>query len=305
MTASPTIARPGLEPSSTAGPRLARPATATRSRSLVVGVLVGSPGHAPPTAPRLVSELATRGHRVTLISSDTPALGNDRAWCRGLDLLLAPNNGPTVPALLGAAESVGVRCLNSHAGVTSVRDRTVLSARLRAAGVPTPVTHVAAPQQLAFDASVRLPVILKRTNAGTTTATRVAWSRAELATLRWSDPVALAQHFVASDGYDITLYGIGEHVWAVRRLSPRDQRTGERVPSSVSGSFIEVTPHLARIAQQCRAVTALDLYSIDCVNGARGLVVTGIDDAPDYTGVPNATTHLVDLAVEHLAKYAA
>ena len=46
------------------------------------------------------------------------------------------------------------------------------------------------------------------------------------------------------------------------------------------------------IARRCRALFALDLYGVDCVETPAGLIIIEVNDFPNYSAVPEANDRL-------------
>jgi glutathione synthase/RimK-type ligase-like ATP-grasp enzyme len=114
--------------------------------------------------------------------------------------------------------------------------------------------------------------------------------------LEWTEPVALAQTYMPTDGYDLKLYGIGDEVWAVRKPSPFNKRSEDDGAESKAG-LVPLTPELQALGRRCGELFGLELYGVDCIETADGPLVIEINDFPNYTGVPEADERLADYVI--------
>jgi ribosomal protein S6--L-glutamate ligase len=112
-----------------------------------------------------------------------------------------------------------------------------------------------------------------------------------MAATDWPEPVALAQRYFQTDGYDLKLYGIGDEIWAVRKASPFNIRKND-VPSK--DGLATITPELTDLGRRCGRLFGLDLFGVDCIETEDGVLVIEINDYPNYTNVPDANERLAD-----------
>ncbi|MEP6476500.1 MAG: ATP-grasp domain-containing protein [Actinomycetota bacterium] len=214
------------------------------------------------------------------------------SWTEGIDMVLARGRSEQLLACLAVAEALGVATLNTSVAIRSVRDKRSMTRVLEAGKIPTPATYLAPIRRLVH--MIRLadyPIILKPIFGDNARGLRIVRTPADLAKLAWSEPVALAQSFLPSDGYDLKLYGIGSRVWAVRKRSPLLTVTGGR-ERIVGGEPVPLTPELEALARRCASAFDLDLYGVDCLPTDRGPVVLEVNDFPNYSGVPDASDRL-------------
>ncbi len=235
----------------------------------------------------LHTALLAAGHEVTVLVTDPVPAGQERPDWSAYDVVVARGRGPQLLAQLSAAAEDGVATLNSAAAVASVVDKASMGRALRRAGLPIPRTRCGPPAVLA-SADWRYPVICKPVRGDNARGIRVVHDRAELAGLDWPEPTAIVQEFLAGDGRDLKLYGIGDQVWAVRRASPLTPDAAD-VPEPVT-----VTPALRAIARRAARAFGLELYGVDCLLTPEGPVVLELNDFPNYTGVPDAGAALAD-----------
>jgi ribosomal protein S6--L-glutamate ligase len=109
----------------------------------------------------------------------------------------------------------------------------------------------------------------------------------------WPEPVALAQRYFQTDGYDLKLYGIGDEIWAVRKRSPFNQPQSE-----IAEGLVMLTPVLQDIGRRCGRLFGLDLFGVDCILTEAGPLVIEINDYPNYTSVPDANEKLAEYVVK-------
>jgi ribosomal protein S6--L-glutamate ligase len=274
-------------------------------RTLRVGVAVEERYLSQREPAALVAQLAARGHAVELLEPERLLRRPHRAGAAlaGLDAIVARGRSAPLLALLRRAERLGVPVVNPPAAIAAVQDKLGMARVLEAGQVPTPRTHAASVARLLAtldDAS--FPLVVKPVRGDNGRDVVLLRSRAELAALRWSEPVALAQPFVPGRGRDLKLYVAGEAVWAVLKASPLlDAGWREAPPERVP-----VTPEMRALALRCGALFGLDLYGLDCIEAAEGLVVVEVNDFPNYSGLPEADARAADLvATRALARAAA
>jgi len=226
-----------------------------------------------------------------LVTEDTDADLCSGRWCAGLDVLAARGRSGRLVAMLRAAEACGLPVVNSPAAIESVHDKAGMAAVLAVAGIPTPKSWLGCPRQLAGRTDMCFPLVLKPKNGDNARGLRVVRSRAELATVDWSEPVALAQELHRGDAYDLKLYVAGSSVWAVRRASPvADDGSARSVASA--GRRLATTQELRTLARACARLFGLSLCGIDCVTTPTGPVVIEVNDFPNYRGIGNVDDEL-------------
>jgi ribosomal protein S6--L-glutamate ligase len=245
----------------------------------------------------LAAELRRRGCDVTLVDSDSTAVGlTEPGWLDGVDVCVARGRSEAVLSQLLAAERHGVPTVNRRAAIAKVHDKAGMAVMLASAGVPTPPTSLGAPPQLAASLSPEdYPVVLKPVRGDNSEGLAVCESPAELASFESDRPV-LAQPYLSGDGSDLKLYGVGERVWAVRKPSPLARagsgRTAHEMPRGAPP--VKLTQELRELALRCSALFSLELYGVDCLVTPAGPVVIEVNEFPNYTGIPEASAVLAD-----------
>ncbi|PYM05036.1 MAG: hypothetical protein DMD82_12560 [Candidatus Rokuibacteriota bacterium] len=249
----------------------------------------------------LAAALRARGHVVTLLDPEAVYRLGDERWVRDLDAVVARGRSWQLLCLLSWAEARGVPTVNRHASVAAVHNKAEMGSQFAAAGIPTPRTFLGPVPLLAAglsDLGANFPIVLKPLFGDNARGIRVVRDPAELRSLEWPEPVALAQEFVAGDGYERKVYGVGDHLWTVRRRCLLGEpgtlgeppASGEPPPSEP----VPVLPEERELARRCRRLFGLELYGLDCIQTPRGTVVLEVNEFPNYTGVPDASERLAD-----------
>jgi len=239
-------------------------------------------GHVQPAGACL--GLAARGHAVTLLDVHVLRADREASWAEGIDAVVARGRSPELLDVLESLEARGMPTLNRRAAIAAVRNKAAMAARLVVAGIPTPRTFAGPPQRLARRVPTACyPLVVKPVHGDNGRGITTVSDARELSVLRWSEPTAVAQQRVPSDGYDLKLYAIGSKIWAVRKPSPL-------VAGIVANAAepVAVTPALQALGRRCGELFGLDLFGADCIETPNGAVVIEVNDFPNYTAVPDA-----------------
>ena len=242
--------------------------------------------------------LEAKGHLVTTVDPQAVSfLMKDAGWLQDFDLIVARGRSWALLCMLAWAESRDALTINRKAAIAGVYNKADMSVELAAGNIPVPRTFFGSLESLAKRIPADCyPVILKPIFGDNCRGLVVVSSPAEMAGVEWSEPVALAQTYMATDGYDLKLYGIGDQVWAVRKPSPFNKRSGDDGADSKAG-LLPLTPELEELGRRCGSIFGLELYGVDCIETESGPLVIEINDFPNYTGVPEADERLADYAV--------
>lgn len=252
----------------------------------------------------LFSELRAQGHEIVLIDPQGSfyTMGSD-AWLAGLDGIVARGRSWGLLGLLGWAERAGVRTINRRDAIAAVHNKSQMSIALASSGLPIPQTYFGSIAQLAGGIPRDCyPIILKPIFGDNSRGLLVIQTPEEMAATDWPEPVALAQRYFRTDGYDLKLYGIGDDVWVVRKVSPFNATEG--MDKSKEG-LVEATPELRELGRRCGRLFGLDLYGVDCIETADGVLIIEINDYPNYTNVPEANALLAGYVVDRCRSNAA
>ncbi len=242
----------------------------------------------------LVAALRRRGAGVRVIDPDSGVLrlSGHSAWLEEVDLVVLRGRSTATLALAAYAEAAGVQTINTHAATEAVRNKAALAAVLAEFGITCPSTLLGSPRALAAELdAAEYPVVLKPVFGDNGRGLRRVTGPAELRATDWPEDVALAQHYLPSDGRDLKLYVIADSVFAVHKPSPF-QPDGERVGGGAEP--VRVTAALRELALRCGRAFGLELYGVDCVETAAGPLVIEVNEFPNYTGVPRAGELLAD-----------
>lgn len=235
----------------------------------------------------LIAALSRRGVKVQV---GTDALRDLGRWVESLGrigAIVARGRSTSLLAALRFAEQRGCVVVDPARAIAGVRDKIVMTRRLLAAGIPIPNTWSGTLADAYRAASVQdYPLICKPVYGDNGRGLQVVGSPAALRRLTWREPKLLAQHYLPSDGVDLKLYVIGEHVSAVHKPSPITACFGRDLGP------VPVTAEMRRIAARCGRAFGLSVFGVDCLRTPSGLVVIEVNDFPNFTSVPDADDRL-------------
>jgi glutathione synthase/RimK-type ligase-like ATP-grasp enzyme len=248
----------------------------------------------------LVIELMNRNHRIQLIDPQQSFyVMGDNAWLAGLDGIVARGRSWGLLGLLGWAEIAGVKTINTRESIASVHNKAQMSIAFASAGLPIPESYFGSISQLTQRIPAEnYPIILKPIFGDNSRGLLVVERPDDLARTEWPEPVALAQRYFQTDGYDLKLYGIGDEIWAVRKPSPFNARNSAEASRE---GLAETTPHLTDLGRRCGQLFGLDLFGVDCIETSEGVLIIEINDYPNYTNVPDANARLADYVERKIA----
>jgi ribosomal protein S6--L-glutamate ligase len=262
-------------------------------RSLNIGVLAEARYLAQSQPIGLSEKLNELGHQITMIDPQKAfyVMGDD-GWFEGLDVIVGRGRSWALLALLGWAETRGALTINRREAIASVHNKAQMSVAFASAGIPIPQTFFGSAEQLAREIPrSSYPIILKPIFGDNSRGLLVVNSPEEMAATDWPEPVALAQRYFQTDGYDLKLYGIGDEIWAVRKASPFNIRKNDDLSKD---GLAPITPELTDLGRRCGRLFGLDLFGVDCIETEDGVLVIEINDYPNYTNVPDANERLAD-----------
>lgn len=277
--------------------------------SLNIGVLAEARYLAQSQPTGLSAKLNELGHRITMIDPQKAyyVMGDDD-WFNGLDVIVGRGRSWALLALLGWAETRGALTINRREAIASVHNKAQMSIAFASAGIPIPQTFFGSVGRLAQEIPrSSYPIILKPIFGDNSRGLLVVYSPEEMAATDWPEPVALAQRYFQTDGYDLKLYGIGDEIWAVRKASPFNAPLSGRLSMKTDGGeskdgLAPITPALTDLGRRCGRLFGLELFGVDCIETEEGVLVIEINDYPNYTNVPDANERLADFVARRAAR---
>jgi ribosomal protein S6--L-glutamate ligase len=204
-------------------------------------------------------------------------------------VLKTVSEGPGL-TILEAAEAVGIPTINNSRAIRLVRDKAVAVAYAQSRELPVPVTYfVGHPRALVKVPYNIYPVVVKPSNGTSLQDIHLVYAPEDMPQI--TDKLDqhsyyLAMHYVENTGYDIKLYVTGQEVHAISKSSP--------LHGTVTEQEIQVTPEMLKIARRVGQVFGLDLYGVDVLETAEGLVLVDINDFPSFYGVPRKVTDIAE-----------
>jgi ribosomal protein S6--L-glutamate ligase len=205
------------------------------------------------------------------------------------DALVARIRTPLGLAMLRYADAAGIAAINTHGSTQRVRNKAKMAIALSRAGIPC------APTVLADDIAVLagldadwFPLILKATYGDNSQGLRLVRRPEDLADIRWTDGIVLAQQYLPNDRFDVKLYVCGDRVWAVRKPSPFNGDAG------AAAEAVPADPACIDLARRCGKAFGLELYGVDTIDTRRGRVVIEVNEFPNFSAVPDAPDAIVD-----------
>jgi ribosomal protein S6--L-glutamate ligase len=202
-------------------------------------------------------------------------------------VLKTVSEGPGL-TILEAAEAVGIPTINNSRAIRLIRDKAVAVAVAQASGLPIPVTYfVGHPRALVKVPHKVYPVVVKPSNGTSLQDIHLVNTPEEMAHLTLDEQsYYLAMHYVENTGFDVKLYVTGQEVHAIVKSSP--------LHGTVQEEEIPVSREMLHLARRVGQVFGLDLYGVDVLETADGLVVIDINDFPSFYGVPRKVASVAE-----------
>ncbi len=216
---------------------------------------------------------------------------------------LLKSHAPQALEVAHYLEEQGALVVNSWAASVACQDRVLMTQRMHAAQLPWPRTWYFASLAEAIErraelASLPFPLIIKSHYSHRGDLVGKVKSIADLEALlpEWSQEPIVLQTFAASDGWDIKLWVIDQHVYAARRRTPLEPGASKEdiplAPADIPADWMQITREIGRVFN-------LRLYGVDLLMTANGPIIVDVNSFPGFRGVPGADTALVTL-VEQL-----
>lgn len=188
---------------------------------------------------------------------------------------------------LGRLEAGGTPVINSPRVIEAAVDKFLTSAKLAAAGIPTPRTAVCQTTADALQAFEQLgrDVVIKplfgSEGRGITRVSDIdlAWRAFQL--LAQQGSVIYLQEFVPHDGRDLRVLSLGRTMWGITRRSDTDWRTN--VSRGATAEPLVVSAEVAELARRAGAAVGGDILGIDLLPASDGrLLVVEVNAVPGW-----------------------
>lgn len=256
-----------------------------------IAFLLGKPPKANSLFPELFRLLEADGLEVSVSLPHQEALSPHLA---GADLIVHRGLKPAALAPVKVLEDAGVPLCNTLRATELTHDRLALTARLRDAHVPIPLSITATSWAEAKEAATTLSVIKTVAGADGRGAHVVAGTRADLPAAAPFGGPYLVQPFILNEGFDRKLYVAGRVVRGL--LKPSPLAPGQPPQHTTRGAPFEPDAALAEMARRVGEASGLELYGVDVLLGEAGPVVVDVNPFPGFRGVADAP----QLIAEHL-----
>jgi ribosomal protein S6--L-glutamate ligase len=245
----------------------------------------------------LIDAVKAKRHNVALIDVEScPVDIAENGWLKELDILVARGRSWALLAMLSLAEGLGVPTINRRAAISAVHNKADMAIALAREKLPVPKTYLGSPERLRHDVPRSdYPLILKPLFGDNGRGLRLVQQPGELEQVQGTEPWTLAQCYLANDGHDLKLYGIGDRIWAVVKPSPFPPAEKSKPNSPVRQ--IPVTAEMMALGRRCATLFGLELFGVDCIAGPHGPVVIEVNEFPNYTGVPRINDILADYVI--------
>lgn len=235
----------------------------------------------------LYAVLAQRGCQVTEGIPD--AVAQDLDMAPQHDLYIIKARGELQVSVAGILHQRGARLLNPYPACVAVLNKIVVTARMRAAGIPTPRSWATVEPSLLYPVAIAegIPLIIKPFDGIHSQGITVVSDPEELKDFPPGERPVLVQQFIEGCNERIKVHCVGEQVFATWK------------PFSLGGTHrpgqpIEVTGGLRDIAQRCGKLFGMGLYGLDVLVTRDGPVVVDLNSFPGYAGVPGIASVIAD-----------
>lgn len=211
-------------------------------------------------------------------------------------VLKTVSDGPGL-TILEAAEAVGIPTINNSRAISLVRDKAVAVAYGQACGLPIPFTYFGGhPRALTKVPHDLYPIVVKPSNGTSLQDVHLVHRPEDLSHLDLDqESYYLAMRYVENTGYDVKLYVTGQEVHAITKSSP--------LHGVVQEIEIPVSREMLKLAQRVGQVFGLDLYGVDVLETAQGLMIVDINDFPSFYGVPRKVASIAEYILHAAYQY--
>lgn len=267
-------------------------------REPIIAVVVDRRHVADRALREACSMLETSGCRVQIVAPDPDQLFDIPAEAPSWDAVVSRGRDAAVLALLAASAALGVPAVNPPRSINLVRNKVAMQAELVKQGVPLPRAWFATdPAVFGRVPREMFPLVVKPFDGDGAAGLWLLTAPEDAALLpprEGPQTLYVAQEYLETDGWDLKLYGIGAHVWAIRKPAPvRFAGSGPGWLQPTEGAEpIELDARLRDIALTCGRACGLELWGVDVALTPSGPHVIEVNDFPTYSAVPEAGSRL-------------
>jgi ribosomal protein S6--L-glutamate ligase len=191
--------------------------------------------------------------------------------------------------LAAALEIAGARMLIPYSRERVLRNKFLLQQQLIKAAVPVPRSYLAWSMDHVRELVGQVgKVVVKPHEGHGGKGVYMVSSGEDVDNLPDLRGPLFVQEFVPNAGTDLKIYGVADHVAAIRRIFPA------RTPEEKRGTPVEPSSEVKAIARRCDDVLGLGLYGVDVLESERGPVVIDINSVPGYKGIEGAADRVAD-----------
>jgi ribosomal protein S6--L-glutamate ligase len=241
-------------------------------------------------------------NRLELFSGSLPLRQFDAVLVRSMPLASLEQVVFRMDAL-AQLDAAGTCVFNSPKAMEAATDKYLASARLAAAGLCTPATHVSQDWRLAMEGFAQLggDVVVKPLFGGEGRGiTRISDPELAQRAFKMLAQIGSAiyqQKFIEHEGCDLRLLVLGEKIWGMKRCNPHDWRTN--VSRGAATQPLIVTPELADVARRASSAVGATFAGVDVLLGRDGQQnVIEVNAVPGWQAI--SQTLKIDIAQELL-----
>jgi ribosomal protein S6--L-glutamate ligase len=194
---------------------------------------------------------------------------------------------------LGRLEAGGTLVVNPPRAIEAAVDKFLTTARLRAAGLPTPATFTCQTVDealAAFDTlggDVVVKPLFGSEGRGIARLTDPALAQRAFTMLTQLGAVLYLQPFIPHEGFDLRLLLLGEDMLAIRRVSTSDWRTN--LSRGARAEPLVPDDALVSLARRAAEAVGAPLAGVDLLPGRDGQVyVLEVNAVPGWKGLARA-----------------
>jgi ribosomal protein S6--L-glutamate ligase len=248
-------------------------------------------GSAPnPVLAEVFDLLKQGGHEVEIGIAEDLVLQPERLSAEH-DLYILKSHSDLWLSVAGVLHAQGARLLNPYPACTMARDKIIASRLLSSARIPIPQSWVTGNLTLLQAIVAMRPLIIKPHVGTRGNGIRSVRDLLELALVPPLREMSLIQELVPSNGRELKVYVVGDHVFAVQKPFP--------APATACRSPCELSCEVRDIALRCGQVFGLSLYGLDILEGPNGPVVIDVNYFPSYRDIVGVAPLIAAHIIQH------